>query len=333
MTGSSIDADDLAMLTSSFAAAVATTGDGASADAALHELGWAELLGMAPAEGAATTFSVLGTAGSAASLLDDVLSEALGVPVGLGTCVILPTPHTSAAPGARTADSIHVAGLASARLAGASRILLPVAGDEVVTLFDIAPGLIVGAHALQPEVDRRALDAASPYVRIAPTTLPVSELTEIGVADWHGTVAAARVALAHQMIAACRVMLGDARQHALDREQFGRAVSSFQVIRHKLADSLAAVEAASAVADLAVVNGDVLTAAVAKSLAGKAARTTSTHAQQVLAGIGFTTEHDFHLSLKRTMVLDTLFGSAKTLPTEIGRLLLTAGRTPRLTNL
>jgi alkylation response protein AidB-like acyl-CoA dehydrogenase len=333
MTGSSIDADDLAMLTSSFAAAVATTGDGASADAALHELGWAELLGMAPAEGAATTFSVLGTAGSAASLLDDVLSEALGVPVGLGTCVILPTPHTSAAPGARTADSIHVAGLASARLAGASRILLPVAGDEVVTLFDIAPGLIVGAHALQPEVDRRALDAASPYVRIAPTTLPVSELTEIGVADWHGTVAAARVALAHQMIAACRVMLADARQHALDREQFGRAVSSFQVIRHKLADSLAAVEAASAVADLAVVNGDVLTAAVAKSLAGKAARTTSTHAQQVLAGIGFTIEHDFHLSLKRTMVLDTLFGSAKTLPTEVGRLLLAAGRTPRLTNL
>jgi hypothetical protein len=333
MTETLIDADDLALLTSSFAAAVATTSHSASADAALHELGWADLLGVAPAEGAAATFAVLGTTGSAASVLDDVLAEALGVTVDLGTCVILPAPHESAAAGARTADSIRVAGLASSRLAGATRVVLPVADDNLVTLFDITPGLIVGAPANQPAAERQALDAASPYVRVAPTTLPVSQLTEIGVADWHGTVAAARVALAHQMIAACRVMLRDARQHALDREQFGRPVSSFQVIRHKLADSLAAVEAASAVAGLAVVNGDVLTAAVAKSLAGKAARTTCTHAQQVLAGIGFTTEHDFHRSLKRTMVLDTLFGSAKTLPTEIGRHLLAVGQAPRLTNL
>ena len=53
-----------------------------------------------------------------------------------------------------------------------------------------------------------------------------------------------------------------------------------------------------------------LTAALAKATAGRTARTVATHCQQVLAGIGFTTDHPFHRFLKRTMVLDGLFGSA-----------------------
>lgn len=80
-------------------------------------------------------------------------------------------------------------------------------------------------------------------------------------------------------------------------------------------------------------DSDPLLAAVATSLAGKAARTTATHAQQVLAGIGFTTDHQFHLMLKRTLVLDTLFGSARTLPTEIGAALLASSNAPRLVEL
>ncbi len=297
-----------------------------------YELGWADLLSMAPAQGAAATFAVLGQSGSAASLLDDVLLEALGLPVGMDTCVVLPAPHQSSPAGKRSGDIIRVAGMVSSRFSTASRVVLPVAdgdGDGDVVLVDIDPL----ALALPATSDHPALDAASPYLRVSPTNIDAGAVSDIDPASWVEAVSAARVALAQQMIAACRVMLADARQHALDREQFGRAVGSFQAVRHKLAESLVAIEAAAAVADLAVVNGDALTAAAAKSLAGKAARTTSTHAQQVLAGIGFTTEHDFHLSLKRTMVLDTLFGSAKTLPAEIGRLLLNAGQAPRLTNL
>ncbi len=37
--------------------------------------------------------------------------------------------------------------------------------------------------------------------------------------------------------------------------------------------------------------------------------------------------------MKRTMVLDTLFGSSRTLPAEIGTSLLAAGRAPRLIEL
>ena len=53
----------------------------------------------------------------------------------------------------------------------------------------------------------------------------------------------------------------------------------------------------------------------------------------MLAGIGFTAEHRFHYWLKRTLVLDTLFGSSKSLPTEIGRDLLIYGTVPRLIQL
>ncbi len=53
------------------------------------------------------------------------------------------------------------------------------------------------------------------------------------------------------------------------------------------------------------------TAAMAKALAGRAARTAARHCQQVLAGIGFTTEHQFHRYVRRVLVLDQLFGSAR----------------------
>jgi alkylation response protein AidB-like acyl-CoA dehydrogenase len=150
---------------------------------------------------------------------------------------------------------------------------------------------------------------------------------------WRDGVRDARTALAHQLIGASRRMLGLAQAHAMDRIQFGRSIASFQAVRHKLAESLVAIEAAAAAADAAVGVPDDLMAALAKSLAGKAARVTATQAQQVLAGIGFTTEHPFHRFLKRTMVIDTLFGSARTLPAEIGRALLAQRNAPRLIEL
>ena len=64
---------------------------------------------------------------------------------------------------------------------------------------------------------------------------------------------------------------------------------------------------------------------MAKSLAGRAARATAGHTQQVLAGIGFTTDHPFQLRLKRALTVDVLFGSASSLPAEIGAELLARG--------
>ena len=59
----------------------------------------------------------------------------------------------------------------------------------------------------------------------------------------------------------------------------------------------------------------------------------ATNCQQVLAGIGFTTDHPFHRYLKRTMVLDGLFGTADEIAVDLGRQLLATRRVPTLIDL
>jgi alkylation response protein AidB-like acyl-CoA dehydrogenase len=57
------------------------------------------------------------------------------------------------------------------------------------------------------------------------------------------------------------------------------------------------------------------------------------HAQQVLAGIGFTTEHAFHRFLGRTLALEGLLGSADAIALDVGRRLLVERRVPTLIEL
>jgi len=71
-------------------------------------------------------------------------------------------------------------------------------------------------------------------------------------------------------------------------------------------------------------------ARAAKSLAGRGASAAARHAQQVLAGIGFTAEHPSHRSYRRVLLLDQLFGSAHTLTVELGDQLLRSRQLPVL---
>ena len=114
------------------------------------------------------------------------------------------------------------------------------------------------------------------------------------------------------------------------RIQFGQPIASFQAVRHRLAETLVAVEAADAALGSAWDEGSPASAARAKALAGRSARTATRHGQQVLAGIGFTTEHDFHHYVRRVLVLDQLFGTARALTRELGRQLLATRRLPPL---
>ena len=60
---------------------------------------------------------------------------------------------------------------------------------------------------------------------------------------------------------------------------------------------------------------------------------TSSPTEQVLAGIGFTTDHPFHRYLKRTMLLDGLFGAADDVVVAIGRELVANRTVPTLIEL
>lgn len=143
-------------------------------------------------------------------------------------------------------------------------------------------------------------------------------------------LAAGRVALGWWLVGTGRTMLALARQHALDRTQFGRPLASFQAVRHRLAESLVALDGAEATL---VAAQDDLGALLAKAAAGQAALTVARHCQQVLGGIGFTAEHDLHRQVRRALVLDGLLGSAVELTREAGALLRAGRSAPRLVQL
>jgi alkylation response protein AidB-like acyl-CoA dehydrogenase len=125
-------------------------------------------------------------------------------------------------------------------------------------------------------------------------------------------------------------MLSLARQHALDRVQFGRHIASFQAIRHRLAETLVAIEGAEAALQAA---DDDLGCLLAKAAAGRAALTAARHCQQVLGGVGFTAEHDLHRHVRRALFLDGLLGSTRELTREAGAELRRRGSAPRLVDL
>jgi alkylation response protein AidB-like acyl-CoA dehydrogenase len=132
------------------------------------------------------------------------------------------------------------------------------------------------------------------------------------------------------MVGAARTMLDLAGEHARNRIQFGRPIGSFQAVRHRLADALVGIEMAEAMIDAAWLDRAPRTAAMAKSVAGRQARTAARHSQQVLAGIGFTTEHRLHHSVRRTLVLDALLGTGASLTRELGSEVISASRLPTL---
>ncbi|MFZ1175788.1 MAG: acyl-CoA dehydrogenase family protein, partial [Mycobacterium sp.] len=142
-------------------------------------------------------------------------------------------------------------------------------------------------------------------------------------------------ALGWWLVGTSRAMLSLARQHAVDRVQFGQRISSFQAIRHRLAETLVAIEGAEATLHVAARpdDPDGLASLLAKAAAGQAALTTARHCQQVLGGIGFTAEHPLHHHIKRSLILDGLLGSARELTREAGATLRTKGSAPRLAQL
>jgi alkylation response protein AidB-like acyl-CoA dehydrogenase len=115
--------------------------------------------------------------------------------------------------------------------------------------------------------------------------------------------------------------------------QFGRPIARFQAVRHRLADALVAVEALEAALTAARDVPSPDTAALAKAIAGRTAHTVARHCQQVLAGIGFTTEHPFHRFSRRVLALEGLFGSADEIVLDVGRRLLVERRVPTLIEL
>lgn len=121
--------------------------------------------------------------------------------------------------------------------------------------------------------------------------------------------------LAAEQLGGASFVLDSAVNYAQTRIQFGRAIGSFQSVKHRCADVLIAVESArSAVYHglwTAVHDPSKLStaASLARSLASDAYQHAAADNLQIHGGIGFTWEHSAHLYLKRAKSSQLLFGS------------------------
>lgn len=320
-----MDPADRALLQASVRDALEAADGLAAVDAALSELGWLEMLQAEPGDAVDIAFTALGTTNSAATALDDVVVAALGMKPSPDVAVLLPQFRTWTPPGRIDTDRCRALGLGTARAALAR---------EMIVVCSV--GLDASAVTVpRASVDARPVRGIDPDAgfHIVRAEHHVAVDTRFDLTAWDMAVAAGRRAVAYQIAGACRTMLLLARAHAVERVQFGRPIAAFQAVRHRLADALVAVEALEATLGVADDDPNSLTAALAKATAGRTARLVAANCQQVLAGIGFTTDHPFHRFLKRTMALEGLFGSADEIAIDLGQRLLTARRVPTLIDL
>jgi alkylation response protein AidB-like acyl-CoA dehydrogenase len=128
------------------------------------------------------------------------------------------------------------------------------------------------------------------------------------------TLDLAAVGLAAEQVGGAQKVLEMAVEYAKLRVQFGRAIGSFQAIKHKCADMLLEIESAkSAVyyaAWAAADNSDELpaVASLAKWYCSETYFRSAAENIQIHGGIGFTWEHPAHLYFKRAKTSELLFG-------------------------
>ncbi|MET0728925.1 MAG: acyl-CoA dehydrogenase family protein [Acidimicrobiales bacterium] len=310
-----MDAEDRELFDRSLGHATATH-TGEALDAALDELGWGDALALDPEAAVALLFEHQGFANATSTALDRVLTEALGAEPD---AMVLPALGRTDPPG--NGATVHGLGTATLPRAKTAAVVTSTDGAELCTLrVDAAELELRPVSGIDPELGLVEVTGAAKGL----------EVTPLDPGLWEAAVAAGQRALAHELVGASRAMLALARDHAVERIQFGVPIASFQAVRHRLADSFVAVEAADAALGAAWLDGSPLAAALAKAIAGRNGRTVARHAQQVLAGIGFTTEHDLHHHLRRTYVLDGLLGDARSLTIELGQQLLATRQVPAL---
>jgi alkylation response protein AidB-like acyl-CoA dehydrogenase len=163
-------------------------------------------------------------------------------------------------------------------------------------------------------------------VRISGSVDPTRSVAEVAadrpIAD--GATAARAVAraldfgalvTAAQLLGAGRAMLEASARHARDRVQYGRAVGSFQAVKHQLADVLIGLEFARPLMLAAAVAlaGESPTASrdvsAARIASADAARRAARVGLQVHGAMGYTAEHDISVWLTKIEALRRAWGS------------------------
>lgn len=204
-------------------------------------------------------------------------------------------------------------------------------GTVVVPGADGADLFILATTAAGAGPEIHAVPAESVVVTPVPSLDPTRRL---GTVEWEPSAATrvasgetahraiadlsdrAAVATAAELIGLADRMITLAADYAKERHQFGRAIGSFQAVKHLLAGAQVKLEFARPVtygAAWSVAEGEPTasrSASVAKAYASDAATEAARVSLQIHGAIGYTWECDLQLFVKRAWALAASWGSA-----------------------
>jgi alkylation response protein AidB-like acyl-CoA dehydrogenase len=190
-------------------------------------------------------------------------------------------------------------------------------GAKLLHIDATTPGVHISPQ-LGMDLTRRFSDVSLDAATVMDVTS--ANLTE---ADLERLQALMLVAMAAEQVGGARRALADTVEYVKTRVQFGRAVGSFQAVKHRCADlavDLAEAEACCAAAVSASESNSsdlLLTARLAAVVCADAYLNIARAMVQLHGGVGFTWEHSAHLHFKRAKT-SQLFGGS---PAEHRRML------------
>jgi hypothetical protein len=278
--------------------------------AALDDLGWAEVAADDPAGATTLLFTEHGRALARSNILDQVVLAALPLDPGVARAVLYPP-------------------IGSAFVTGEG-VLLPGSTTAVEVVVPVLDGLSVVSGTA---VDARTVDGFDPGCGWSLARLADDPAPTHAAGTWVEAVAAGRRALAAELNGITGVILETAVQHTSERFQYGRAIASYQSVRHRLAEGHSSLEASRSLLAGAFADGSEWAATAAKAQAGEAYREVARHAMQVCGAIGLSYEHRLHRYVRRGALLDGLLGSSRDLTREMGARLLEGYRAPSVVDL
>jgi hypothetical protein len=292
----------------------------------LAEMGWDEVVADDRAGALRLLFEVRAATLSPVDALSPVLgrlvADRTGAEEAAGASLALPFSLGWENPDATTDGSRIDVGAVGPAPAGRP-ILVPVRGPD-------GPVLALVSADQADRLERTDLTGMDPSIGLRLTGAVTAGFDLLPWSVWEEAAVTARWALATELVTIALGVLADAVQYAGARQQYGRPIGTFQALQQRLAAAHASAVGAGEVALEASRSGDRWDALVAKALAGRAAETACTQAQQCFGAIGFTWEHPFPHRLRRVYLLDRLFGDWRSLETEIGRSLLASRSVPKV---
>ena len=228
-----------------------------------------------------------------------------------------PAGHWDPADAACTAvaaeDGWQLHGEAHYVLHGDSAGLLLVAArtPDGIGLFEVDPQ--------QDGVVRTAGVGMDLSLRVSGLRLMGAVGQRIGADDGRPALARARdlacIALSAEQVGAAQQALARTVGYTLTREQFGRAIASFQALQHRMAELYVLVESARSLSYAAAAAATAgaadlgLRAAAAHAYCAEALTRTAAEMIQLHGAMGVTWEHDAHRYLKRAHSSAQLFGA------------------------